>query len=447
MLIIIAGAGEVGFHLAKMLSDEKHDLYIIDSSQERLNYVQSQLDVFTVKGDASNIQTLKDNKISSCDLLIAATSIEETNMLICITGKKMGAKKTIARISNYEHMKESSIQFYADLGVDNIVSPVALASQEIVRLINQTAFIEDYEFEGGKLTAFGICITGSSPLTAKPIKDTSFLNPNRGFKPIAILRKNEPIIVINGDSVIHENDIVYFISTPAHIGEVIKICGQSCFEIKNIMILGGSPMGVITAEALEKKYNITLIEKDKKKAEEIANRLKNTLVINVDGRNVTALEEENLEDMDAFISLTGDSETNIISSLVAKSHNVKKTIARVENIDYIDLSHNIGIDTLINKKIIAANEIFKYVRKGEIKAIVNLHDLDAELIEFNVKEGTKITRKPLRELKFPKNSNIAGVIRNDEGIVPFGGFQLQAGDKAVVFVHTESVPEIEDFFN
>ncbi len=446
MRIIIAGAGEVGFHLAKMLSDEKHDLYIIDSSQDRLNFVQSQLDVFAVKGDASNIQVLKDNKISSCDLLIAATSIEETNMLICITGKKLGAKKTIARISNFEQLKDSSKQFYADLGVDNIVSPVALASQEIIRLINQTAFIEDYEFEGGKLTAFGISITTSSPLKDKSIKDTSFLNPNKGFKPIAILRKNEPVI-INGESIIEENDIVYFISTPSHIAEVIKICGQSCYDIKNIMILGGSPMGIITAEALEKKYNVTLIEKDKSRAEEIANRLKNTLVINVDGRNVSALEEENIEDMDAFISLTGDSETNIISSLVAKSHNVKKTIARVENIDYIDLSHNIGIDTLINKKIIAANEIFKYVRKGEIKAIVNLHDLDAELIEFNVKEGTKITKKPLRELKLPKNSSIAGVIRNEEGIVPFGGFQLQPGDKAVVFVHTDYVHEIEEFFN
>jgi len=363
-----------------------------------------------------------------------------------MTGKKLGAKKTIARISNYEHMEESSRLFYQDLGVDNIVSPVELASQEIVRLINQTAFTEDHEFEGGKLTAFGISVTNNSPLANKSIKETSFLNPNKEFKPFAILRKNEPV-VIDGETIIEENDIVYFISTPKCINEVIKICGQSCYEIKNIMILGGSPMGVITAEALEKKYNVTLIERDKAKAEIIANRLKNTLIINVDGRNVTALEEENLENMDAFISLTADSETNIISSLVAKSHNVKKTIARVENIDYINLSHNIGIDTLINKKIIAANEIFKYIRKGEIRAIVNLHDLDAELIEFNVKANTKITSKPLRELKFPKNSSVAGVIRDEIGIVPFGGFQLQEGDKAVVFVNANAVSEIEDFFN
>lgn len=446
MRIIIAGAGEVGFHLAKMMTDESHDLYIIDDNEERLNYVQSQIDVFGIKGDATNIQLLKDNKISSCDLLIAATSSEETNLLICMAGKKLGAQKTIARISNFERLKDESRVLFQELGVDNIVSPVELASQEIVRLINQSAFTDDHEFEGGKLTAFGIQITSNSPLKDKSVVETSYLNPNFKFKPIAILRQDQSFM-IEGNSVIHEGDIVYFISAPECINEVINICGQACYEIKNVMILGGGPMGALTASALEKNFNVTLVEKDKKRAELIANKLKKTLVINVDGRNVSALEDENLEDMDAFISLTADSETNIMSSLVAKSHGVKKTIARVENIDYINLSHNIGIDTLINKKIIAANEIFKYIRKGEVRAIANLHGLDAELIEFNVKEGTKITSKPLRDLKLPKSSNVAGVIRDDKGIVPFGGFQMKEGDKAVVFVHHQAISEIEEFFN
>lgn len=446
MRIIIAGAGEVGFHLAKMMTDESHDLYIIDDNEERLNYVQSQIDVFGIKGDATNIQLLKDNKISSCDLLIAATSSEETNLLICMAGKKLGAQNTIARISNFERLKDESRVLFQELGVDNIVSPVELASQEIVRLINQSAFTDDHEFEGGKLTAFGIQITSNSPLKDKSVVETSYLNPNFKFKPIAILRQDQSFM-IEGNSVIHEGDIVYFISAPECINEVINICGQACYEIKNVMILGGGPMGALTASALEKNFNVTLVEKDKKRAELIANKLKKTLVINVDGRNVSALEDENLEDMDAFISLTADSETNIMSSLVAKSHGVKKTIARVENIDYINLSHNIGIDTLINKKIIAANEIFKYIRKGEVRAIANLHGLDAELIEFNVKEGTKITSKPLRDLKLPKSSNVAGVIRDDKGIVPFGGFQMKEGDKAVVFVHHQAISEIEEFFN
>ena len=212
------------------------------------------------------------------------------------------------------------------------------------------------------------------------------------------------------------------------------------------MILGGSRIGVLTAELLEKKFDVILIEKDKKKAHQLSEHLKKTLVINSDGTDVQALEEENIGDMDAFIAVTGNSETNIISSLVAKSHGVKKTIAGVENIDYINLSHNIGIDTLINKKIIAANNIFKFIRKGEVKALANLHGVDGEIIEFYVNKGTKITTKPIRELKLPKSVNIAGVIRNNKGFIPFGGFKMQDGDKVVVFSHSDSIHDIEKFF-
>ncbi len=446
MRIIIAGAGEVGFHLAKMMSHEAQNIYIIDDNEDRLDYVQSHIDVFGVKGNAKNIHVLKEVKVDSCDLLIAATSSEETNLLVCINGKKLGAKRTIARISNYEGIGSEMRQLYSDLGVDSIVSPVELASQEIKRLIGQSAFTSDYEFEDGKLTVFGIAISSQSLLKDKCVVDTTHLNPNRSFKPIALLRSDKTIMV-QSDTTFLENDIVYFISTPESIDQITALCGQECFEIKNIMILGASRIGVLTAEILEKNYNVILIEKDKKKAEEIAEHLKKTLVINTDGTDVNALEDENIEDMDAFISVTGNSETNIITSLVAKSHGVRKTIAGVENIDYINLSHNIGIDTLINKKLIAADNIFKFIRKGEVAAIANLHGVDGEIIEFNVKAGTKITTKPLRELKIPSTANIAGIIRDNKGFVPFGGFQLEAGDKAVVFTKTDAIHHIEKFFN
>jgi len=446
MRIVIAGAGAVGFHLAKMMCNESQNIYIIDDNEDRLNYVQAHIDVFGVKGNAKNINILKEVKVESCDLLIAATSSEETNLLVCINGKKLGAKRTIARISNYEGIGSEMRDLYGSLGVDNIISPVELASQEIKRLIGQSAFTSDYEFEDGKLSVFGIALTSNSPLANKSVIDTTYLNPNRSFKPIALLR-DDKTIMIKADTILLEHDIVYFISTPDSIDDITQICGQQCYEIKNVMILGGSRMGVLTAELLEKNYNVILIEKNKKKAEEIAEHLKKTLVINTDGTDVQALEEENIEDMDAFISVTGNSETNIITSLVAKSHGVKKTIAGVENIDYINLSHNIGIDTLINKKMIAAANIFKFIRKGEIAAIANIHGVDGEIIEFNVKANTKITTRPLRELKIPSTANIAGVIRDNEGFIPFGGFQMQDGDKVVVFTKTDSIPEIEKFFN
>jgi len=445
MRIVIAGAGEVGFHLAKMMSNEAQNIYIIDDNEDRLDYVQSHIDVFCVKGNAKNIHILKEVQVDNCDLLIAATSSEETNLLVCINGKKLGAKRTIARISNYEGIGTEMREFYSSLGVDTVISPVELASQEIKRLVGQSAFTNDYEFEGGKLIVFGITIAENSPLKNKSASDTQHLNPNRDFKPIALLR-NDKTIMVQGDTVLLKNDIVYFISTKKSINQITNLCGQECYTIKNIMILGGSRIGVLTAELLEKKYNVILIEKDKKKAGQIADHLKKTLVIHADGTDVQALEEENIEDMDAFISVTGNSETNIISSIVAKSHGVKKTIAGVENIDYINLSQSIGIDTLINKKMIAASNIFKFIRKGEVEEIANLHGVDGEIIEFNVKAGSKITSKPIRDLKIPISTNIAGVIRNNEGFIPFGGFQMQAGDKVVVFTQTDSIHKIEKYF-
>jgi trk system potassium uptake protein TrkA len=318
--------------------------------------------------------------------------------------------------------------------------------EEIVRLVNQSAFTDDYEFEGGKLSVFGISLKIDSPLINKTVTETSYLNQDQDFKPLALLR-NRSTIIVNKDTKLELGDIVYFISKPESIETVTKICGQENHKIKNIMILGGSNIGVLAAQILEKNFNLTLIEKDRKIAERVASHLKKTLVINSDGRDVAALEEENIQEMDAFISVTGDSETNIISSLVAKSHGVKKTIARVENIDYINLSQNIGVDTLINKKVITASNIFKYIRKGEVEAIMSLHGTNAEIIEFNAKVNTKITSKHLKALKFPDSSKIAGVIRGDKGIIPFGDFQVIPGDKVIVFCNSVVVNRVEKFFN
>ncbi|UKN02437.1 Trk system potassium transporter TrkA [Paracrocinitomix mangrovi] len=445
MNIIITGGGAVGYHIAKLMASESQNIYLIDQCKDRLAYVQSHLDVFAIHGDAKSISILKEAKVESCDLLIAVTASEETNLLVSILAKKFGAKRAIARINNLELNEQDNVDLFTSLGVDALISPVRLAAQEIVRLVENSVFTDDHEFESGKLNVFGITIDDSSPLKDKTISESAYLNPELAFKPIALHRRDRTIIV-SADTKIKENDIVYFISNDESINHVIDICGKACFDIKNIMILGGSSIGILTAQLLENKYNVTLIEKNKELCEEIAGQLKNTLVLNIDGRDVTAIEAEGLEDMDAFIAVTGDSESNIMSSLVAKNHGVKKTIARVENIDYIHLSQNIGIDTLINKKIIAASNIFKYVRKGEVEAIANLHGVDAEIIEFVVKPNSKVTKKRIRDLKFPKTANISGVVRNNVGFIPFGEFQLQEGDRAVVFSLTETVHQIEKFF-
>jgi trk system potassium uptake protein TrkA len=446
MKIIITGGGGVGYHLAKLLSSELHDIYLIDENQDRLDYIQSHIDIFAIKGDAMSIETLKQAKVESCDLVIGVTSSEETNLLVSILAKKFGAKRAIARINNLEFTKQNNIDLFTELGVDNLISPIQLAANEIQLLLKHSAFTDDCEFENGLLRVFGIPVGEDSPLVNKTIRASAHLNEKLTFKPIALHRREQTIIV-SGDTIIKRNDILYFISDPTSIEKIMQICDQKYHTIKDIMILGGSSIAEATALKLENIYNVILVEKNKTRCEELAGKLKNTLVVNIDGRDVSAIEEEGLEDMDAFIALTGDSETNILSSLVAKNHDVKKTIARVENIDYIHLSQNIGIDTLINKKIIAATNIFKFIRKGEINSIATLNGVDAEIIEFIVKENSKVTKKPIKNLNFPKTANIAGVIRNDLGFIPFGNFQLKPGDKAIVFALSECISKIETYFS
>ena len=445
MKIIIAGAGDVGSHLAKLLSSEFHDIYLIDKNEERLNSISSQFDVFTIPGDAKSVEIMEQKLISSCDLLIAVTSSEETNMLICILGKKLGAKHTIARINDDNIIKENREHFYNDLGINTLISPTHLASLEIKRLIHQSAFTDDIEFEQGKLTVFGISLSSNSILINKTVRESTDLNPNLTFKPLALHRDNLTLLV-SGKTILKENDIVYFISLKESIENIIKICGKHKFKVKDVMIIGGSRIGLNTAELLEKDFRVTLVEKDKKKCEEMASTLKSSLVVNINGHDVKMLEEEGLTETDALVSVTADSEMNIMTSLVGKSHGIKKTIARIENFDYINLSQSIGVDTLINKKIIAADNIFKFVRKGNVSSVANLHGTDAEIIEFIVKKGSKITKKPLNHLNFPNLSKIAGVIRDGNPIIPFGDFQLQENDQTIVFSLTESIKKIEEFF-
>ena len=443
MKIIISGAGDVGSYLAHMIANEEQDTYLIDNEGKKLEKVTQHNDIFGIKGDAKDVEVLKEAGIKDCDLLIAATSSEETNLLVCILAKKLGAKRTICRISNFEEISNDLRTFYQEIGIDHIISPVENAAQEIHQLIKHESFLDNYDFEGGKLSIFSIQINKNSPIANNCVLASSEFH-NLAFKPLAILRAGETILV-QAETIFLEGDIVYFISSPKGYETIPLICGQQDFDIKDVMILGASSIGVLTAEKLEKKYKVILIEQDENKCNEIALRLKKTLVIHGDGTDVNLLEEQNIQNMDAFIAVTGDSEINIISSLVAKSHGVRKTIAGVENIDYIKLSHTIGIDTLINKKVIAANDILKYIRKGDVNSIATLN-LDAEVIEFTVKEGSKISSKQLKDLALPKMVNIAGVVRQGKGFIPFGDFKLEAGDRAIVFTNDETIHIIEKFF-
>jgi trk system potassium uptake protein TrkA len=447
MKIIIAGAGDVGFHLAKLLSYEAQDTYVIDFDGDKLDYINSHLDVFTKKGDATSVKLLNEIGINSADLLLAVTESQNTNFTISVIGKALGAKKTIARIDNPEFLNNDVVDF-KKFGVDFMISPQELAANEIKMLLNQSSFNDTVEFEKGLFNVMGTSLGYKSPILDLTVKEAKDKFPLVDFITIAIKREGvSQTIIPRGDTVYNIKDQVYFSVPKRSINKLYPIIGEQQLRIKNVMILGGSSIGFKTARNLCKEnFKIKLVEKKKEKALDIADKLPNALVINGDGRDIELLEEENIREMDAFIAVTGDSETNIMSCLVAKSKGVKKTIALVENMDYINISQTIGIDTLINKKLLAASSIFKHIRKGEILALANLHNIDAEVFEFEVKENAKVTQKPIKELKFPREAVFGGIIRNGEAKMSFGDFQIQAGDKAIVFCLPEAISTVEDLF-
>jgi len=448
MKIIIAGAGEVGFHLAKLLSYESQEITLIDTNKESLTYADNHLDIKVIKGDATSISNLKEARVQISDLVIAVTSSETTNITTCVLAKQLGAKKAIARISNQEFIDQKEEVGFINFGIDELISPESLASTEIKLVLDQSAFDDTYEFENGALTMLGLNLSRTALFVGKSVKDAAKLIPEIHFVPIAIQRYGtQHTIIPRGDTIFKERDHVVFITSKGGDEELCKLTGKVKTAIKNVMILGGGRIGSRVAKDLtQNKYNVKLIEKNKERAFELADELPNTLVLGGDGRNVDLLDEENIADMGAFISVTGNSETNIMSCLVAKSKGVRKTIALVENMDYFELSHSIGIDTLINKKLLAANNIFRYIRKGEVVAMTKLNNMNAELLEFVVKPTSKICNKIIRELNFPKSAIIGGIIRNEEAIIALGGFKVEAGDRVVVCSLPRSLKKVESFF-
>ncbi len=447
MKIIIAGAGDVGFHLAKLLSYESQDTYVIDTDGEKLHYINNHLDVITKKGDATSIKLLQEIGIESTDLLLAVTESQNTNFTVSVIGKSLGAKKTIARIDNPEFLKNDPIDF-KKFGVDFMISPEELAAEEIKMLLHQSSFNDTVTFENGLFNVMGTTLDYKSPILGKSVKEAREIFSTVDFIIIAIKREGvSQTIIPRGDTEFKLNDQVYFSVPHYSVDSLYPIVGKEHLTIKNVMILGGSSIGSKTARNLCKEnFNVTLIEKQREKSLLLAEELNETLLIHGDGRDIELLEEENIREMDAFVAVTGDSETNIMSCLVAKSKGVKKTIALVENMDYINISQTIGINTLINKKLIAASSIFKHIRKGEILALANLHNIDAEIFEFEVLPGAKVTKKILKELKFPRDAVFGGVIRNGKAYISDGDFQILNGDKVIVFCLPDAIPIVEDLF-
>lgn len=445
MNIVIAGAGEVGFHLAQLLVEDGQSVTLIDTDEEVLNHAANHLDVKIILGDISSIRILESTNLFNARLFIAVTTSETTNLLSCILAKKLGAKKTVARVSNPEFLMADQREYFQEIGVDNLLSPRYLAAKEVLRLIRRVSATDIFDFEEGKISIIGFTADNSSPVTGQTIQQFYTQASNQHFRVFAILRNGRTFIPNKTDT-IRPSDHIYLSTDVSDFNQVNTFVGKTLKKIKNIMIIGDTNVAKDTAKILEDEFAVKVVLKSESNCKLFVRDLKDTAIIKGDPSNTDMLMEEGLCEMDAFIAMTENSETNILTSLMADEQGVYKTIALVDNPAYTHLSQKIGVDTIIDKKLLAANNIFRYVRKGNIEAIASFHGVNAEIIEYNIEKENHLVKKPLEEIYFPEGAIIAGVIRGEQGIIPDGKFQLSKDDKVIVFVLPEAMKKIESLF-
>ena len=445
MRIVIAGAGEVGTHLAKMLSNEEHDIVIIDPEEARLRPINASMDVLTIQGSATSVNILTDTLGKKTDLFIAVAHSEDTNITAAILAKRLGAIKTIARIDDRDFLEFSTRSFFRSLGVDSLVYPELIAAKEVLGLLHETGTTEFMEFSGGILALYVQKLDDKAPIVNRTIREIYFSPEYSQYRAVAI-KRGEQTIIPRGDDMFMEGDLVFVISTREGIREMMQFSGKVSFVAKKITILGGSRIGRKVASFLQQDCQIKMIELDAAKCENLAEELEDTLIINGDGRDTTLLLEEGVNHMDAFVAVTGSAETNILACLLASRMGVRKTIAEVESESYINLAENIGIDTIINKKISAASRIFRHTTNPNVTQVKCMTGTDAEVLEYKVVEGAKITRGKLKNIHFPKGAIIGGGTRGSKPFIATGDTHIQAGDRIVVFTLPRSLEEVSKFF-
>ncbi|MBR5133954.1 MAG: Trk system potassium transporter TrkA [Alistipes sp.] len=445
MKIIIAGAGDMGTHLAKMLSGNGHEITVVDVNSKALAEIDSLVDVVTVEGDTTQFSVLRKSGVRKCDLFIAVRSVENDNILSAVVAKQMGAKKAIARVDSSEYLEPNSKEVFIDMGIDYIFYPEHIAAREVINLLGHTSTTEYVEFSGGKLSLVAFRLELTSPLLGTKVIDDS-IDEDIDYRTVAIVRGSQTIIP-KPDDHYEEGDMVYVIVRNNATQRVLEQSGRNEVTIDNMMILGGSRIGVRIASELQNDVNVKLVDYNAEKAFRLAEFLDKTLIINEDGRDTEAMIEEDIAGMDAFVAVTGRSETNILAAMLAKRMGVKKVIAEVENINYISLAESIGVDTIINKKFITASNIFRFTMATDVQTVKCLTGSQSEVMEFIVKPNSPATKGAIKDIGFPEDAIIGGVVRGDRVFIAVDDTRINAYDRVVVFSMPDSVMQVAEYFN
>lgn len=446
MKIIIAGAGAVGTHLAKLLSGEKQDIVLMDDDEEKLSNLDSNFDLMTAIASPTSVSGLKDSGVAGAYLFVAVTPDESRNVTACMLANRLGARKTVARIDNYEYLLPENKEFFHKLGVNSLIYPEMLAAKEIVSSMRMSWIRQWWEFCGGALVLIGTKMRQSSEILDIPLNQLGGLDAP--YHVVAIKRGNDTIIP-RGNDVIKLYDIVYFTTTKKYIPYIRKIAGKEDYpDVRNVMIMGGSRIAVRTAQYVPDYMQVKIIESSISRCNRLTELVDDkVMIINGDGRDMDLLIEEGIKNTEAFVALTGNSETNILACLAAKRMGVRKTVAEVENIDYIGMAESLDIGTVINKKLIAASHIYQMMLDADVSNVKCLTFSNADVAEFTVKAGSKITKSKVKDIGLPKGVTIGGLIRKGEGILVSGDTQIIPDDHVVIFCLGTMIKKTERYFN
>ena len=445
MKIVIVGAGDVGTHLSKLLSREHQDCVLIDDIEERLERV-AEYDVMTYNASPTSISVLKDAGVSSADLFVGVTTEETTNIAACTIAHHLGAKKTVARIDNYEYLNPQNQKFFQGIGIDSMVYPEVLAAHDIINGLKMSWVRQRWDVHDGALVLLGIKLREGCEILNQPLKD--LCGPDDPYHVVAIKRKDETLIP-GGLDTLQLNDLAYFMTTKEYIPYIRKIVGKEHYtDVKNVIIMGGGKTAVRAALETPDYMNVKIIEKSAERCEKLNQLLadNDTMVIHGDGRDLGLLEDEGIRNTQAFVALTGNAETNILACMTAKKLGVRKTVAMVENLDYVSMAESLDIGTIINKKTVAASHIYQMMLDADVSNLRSLMLVDSEVAEFVAAEGSRVAKRMVKDLGLPFGVTIGGLVRGGQGMLVNGSSQIQPGDSVMVFCHETKLNQIEKFF-
>ena len=446
MKILIAGADAIGTHLARLLARSNEETTVIDESPDKLAAIGSDYDLLTLVGKPTSLQTLRDAGVDGADLFIAVTPVESTNVAATLLAKKLGARRTVARVDNPEYMTPESQALFAEMGIDRMIYPEMLAAVDINNGLKMSWVRQRWDVHGGALVMLGIKLREGCEILNRPLKEIS--GPNDPYHVVAVKRGHETIIP-GGNDELKLYDLAYFMTTRNYIPYVRKIVGKEHYvDVKNVMIMGGGRTAVRAVKKMPEYMECKIVERNEARCEYLNDILddKHTLIIHGDGRDIPLLTEEGIRSTQAFVALTGNAETNILACLTAKRMGVRKTVAAVENVDYVSMAESLDIGTIINKKVIAASYIYQMMLDADVMNVRFLMNANADVAEFIAKEGSKVTRKPVKDLGLPIGCTLGGLVRGGEGMLISGNTQIVAGDSVMVFCHNTNMKKLEKYF-